>query len=520
MIFILHHYLFMQTKQELLDSLSICIKRGPYIDYKKFPETVEVVLTVLRNYEKGDIAKIVKKTGFKERTMYDWLSRIKANSDYNPLDKQVRENSRIFIEEQEDVIALSILQEELVKGNCFCDMDAIEYLTEAYLDIHSEDENIDTTFNISKGYIYYFKIRHSFVSKLCHIKRRPSTKEIFIDNFIEDIRQLLEHADHSRIINIDETAIFLGPKNIKIWHSKGQDDVSVPVGFNEKNRITALCAISADGGKHNIQFIAKGNTSQVINTQLGDVYPHLATFSENGWSTNLTIYEYLNYIKSLFEDDDEIHIILDIYSAHRSLETKEAAEALGIKLHFIPAGYTDMYQPLDVKIFAIIKAYIKHILRTYLREGKQMTKKDACRMMIAAWEKLEPTRVQEAFEEIISKEKWKGVNLHDLPIMHTCKYFRSRPEEQKRMVLNELIDQSNRDKNGISLISYALDSFGNSNTKSRDFIIKYIHNTAEFDDNVNYYSANGKILSTISLLLVYKILTKNDDDDDMLIKTI
>lgn len=40
------------------------------------------------------------------------------------------------------------------------------------------------------------------------------------------------------------------------------------------------------------------------------------------------------------------------------------------------------------------------------------------------------------------------------------------------------------------------------------------------DDNVNYYSANGKILSTISLLLVYKILTKNDDDDDMLIKTI
>ena len=48
-----------------------------------------------------------------------------------------------------------------------------------------------------------------------------------------------------------------------------------------------------------------------------------------------------------------------------------------------------------------------------------MTKQDACRMMITAWEKQEPTRIQEAFEEIVTKEKWKGVNLHDLPIMHT-----------------------------------------------------------------------------------------------------
>ena len=76
----------------------------------------------------------------------------------------------------------------------------------------------------------------------------------------------------------------------------------------------------------------------------------MATFSEK-WSTNETIYEYLKYIKSLFNDNEEIHVILDIYSEHRSEETKEAAKELGITLHYIPAGYTDMYQPLDAKIF-------------------------------------------------------------------------------------------------------------------------------------------------------------------------
>ena len=498
----------MQSKEEIFDSISICIKRGPYIEYKKFPETVEKVLAILRNYEEGDIDKITKKTGFKRRTMYDWLKRIRDDQSYSPLDKRERPNSRIFTEEEEDIIALSIFHNELAKGKCFCDMDAIEILTDAYIQKHADDEEIDTTFNLSNGYIYYFKIRHNFVSKLCHIKRRPSNKQIFIDNFINDIGNLLEKVEHSRIINIDETAIFLAPKNLKIWYCKGQDDVSVPVGFNEKQRVTALCAISADGSKHCIQFIAKGTTQAVVNSQLGDVFPHLSTFSEKGWSTNETIYEYLNYIKSLFNDNQEIHVILDIYSSHRSEETKNAARDLGIILHFIPAGYTDLYQPLDMKIFAIIKAYLRHMIRVYLREGRIMTKADACALMIRAWEKLEPEKIQEAFDEIINKEKWKGVNINDLPIMHTCKYYYSNSEEKKRMILDALLDQSNKDERGVPFIDYVLQAFGNRNIVSRDTVIKYVYENAEFKNGISDYSANGKILSAISLLLVYQILQK------------
>lgn len=47
--------------------------------------------------------------------MYDWLSRIKEDQTYNPLDKHERPISRIFTEEEEDIIALSIFHNELAK---------------------------------------------------------------------------------------------------------------------------------------------------------------------------------------------------------------------------------------------------------------------------------------------------------------------------------------------------------------------------------------------------------------------
>ena len=39
-------------------------------------------MLILKNYEKGDIQKLVQKTGFKERTMYNWLENIKKKSKF------------------------------------------------------------------------------------------------------------------------------------------------------------------------------------------------------------------------------------------------------------------------------------------------------------------------------------------------------------------------------------------------------------------------------------------------------
>ena len=87
----------------------------------------------------------------------------------------------------------------------------------------------------------------------------------------------------------------------------------------------------------------------------------MKTYLEKGWTNDDTFYQYLNYLRSYFNDNNEIHVILDIFSAHRSETTKKLAKDLNIILHYIPAGFTDMYQPLDTTIFAVLKAYIKKL---------------------------------------------------------------------------------------------------------------------------------------------------------------
>lgn len=124
------------------------------------------------------------------------------------------------------------------------------------------------------------------------------------------------------------------------------------------------------------------------------MHPHLAAFSEKEWTNDQAFYSYLNFIKSLFNENEEIHIILDIFSAHRSENTKKIAGQLGITLHYIPAGFTDLYQPLDTTIFAIVKGYIGYIFCSYLKDGKVLTTTDACAFMILEWEQLTPDIIQ------------------------------------------------------------------------------------------------------------------------------
>lgn len=110
--------------------------------------------------------------------------------------------------------------------------------------------------------------------------------------------KLFDSVTWDRIINIDETAVFLSPKDLKIWYSCGMDDVTIPIRFNDKERITAVCAIGADGFKCLIQFIAKGKTSEVLKTQIYDVAPNVKVFSENSASFHFCwLYGYLSAIR-------------------------------------------------------------------------------------------------------------------------------------------------------------------------------------------------------------------------------
>jgi hypothetical protein len=156
------------------------------------------------------------------------------------------------------------------------------------------------------------------------------------------MRQLLfSGADHNHIINCDETAWQVVPNGLLTWAPVGADGVSVELNANEKEIITVLASITAARTALPLQFVAKGRTTRAERSQCGDLEYHEVTHSDSGWTTTTTFVEYLKWLRRIYGPGPDLHLILDLYSVHRSQKVKEEAAALGIHLYFIPAGFTD-----------------------------------------------------------------------------------------------------------------------------------------------------------------------------------
>jgi hypothetical protein len=178
------------------------------------------------------------------------------------------------------------------------------------------------------------------------------------------------------------------------------------VDGNEKMNFTAVAGITASIEKIPLQFIAKGK-SKTTAKNFGDIGENWATFSEKGWSTEKTIQQYLWEIRHLPQYAEkkgrryvhQLHVILDVYSVHRKESVKQYARRLNIVLHFIPAGQTDQFQPLDRTVFGVLKAIARRLYREFF-EGKaeeKVSKQLAARFLKAAWAEVKPSLLTKAW---------------------------------------------------------------------------------------------------------------------------
>jgi hypothetical protein len=94
-----------------------------------------------------------------------------------------------------------------------------------------------------------------------------------------------------------------------------------------------------------------------------------------------------------------IAFILDCYSVHRSQHSKDVAAELGIDLYFVPPGATDLLQPLDRTVYAVLKAAAKKLFHDRCMKHARLrrTKRDAVEDLIAAWERMPDYVIEEAW---------------------------------------------------------------------------------------------------------------------------
>lgn len=339
------------------------------------------------------------------KVQYLYGEKKKVNDpSFNPLNKQTNTDRRVFTNEEEEEITNYILENIIKEGILFTNYDFKLLIMDAFNEKYLYEEDYDKIpkFNASDGFVTDFKSRNNFISRRLHVAWRPLVKN-FDDIFAQQMNQLFKTVKPCYIINIDETSWEVIPKILKSWHVKGEDHVLRYVNSNCKENITVVAGVRADGLRLPLQFIATGKTEKVLETQIGDVGDHMKTFSENGWTTKETFKLYLLGIRNFYNFTSEtIHIILDGYKVHISEEIIEFAESNNFKLYFIPHGYTDQLQPLDVKLFGILKSYARRLfIERYRYDPYKIRKKiDACQDLVCAWEKLDIDTIKESFQQL------------------------------------------------------------------------------------------------------------------------
>jgi hypothetical protein len=145
-----------------------------------------------------------------------------------------------------------------------------------------------------------------------------------------------------------------------------------------------------DGGKLPLFTIVKG---KAVRSEWGlDMDPgrlDAAADTATGWEVTETMQQWLRFLRGLpeYEDMHESHVVIDCDAAHSWHGVLALADELGIRLHIIPPGLTDMLQPLDRAVFGALTAEYRAICRCDVlrREHNSMTLADFAALPLLAW---------------------------------------------------------------------------------------------------------------------------------------
>ena len=249
--------------------------------------------------------------------------------------------------------------------------DSEEYKThyDEILEIASNDPNLVINefdlrnFCASPSWVSNFMKSHNFVFRKTYARKRGELSQESVQKYIDELLEAIKKYGPDKILNMDETQILLDNSDDYTITHKGEQDVYINKDFkDEKCGTTYIATISLNPAKrYPLILIAKG-TSTGCENKYGNVDNVLKTHSLNGWTTPQNMIDYLNLVHEWIPEP--CALVLDLFASHHCQAVKDRAQELGIDLIFVPANGTGLYQPLDRKIFGILKKQLSSLERS------------------------------------------------------------------------------------------------------------------------------------------------------------
>jgi hypothetical protein len=243
---------------------------------------------------------------------------------------------------------------------------------------------------VQRHYVWdYFNCRESFVRKFLKnemkwtLRRstRPGKKipdgvtSILTDAFLRLVYTITENSVAIALcVNTDQTMVIYAAGASETYAPKGSKQVDV-VGKDEKRGFTVVVGISMSGELLPFQVIYVGSTPCSLPTAgtpdyleaTGVLEFQFGSGGTNHWSTLSTMQSYVtNILAPYFEchkgDPNQICIWqIDCWSVHRSEEFRSWMYTTypWIRIHYVPANCTGLFQPCDVGIQRVLKLAIR-----------------------------------------------------------------------------------------------------------------------------------------------------------------
>jgi hypothetical protein len=394
------------------DTYTPLYKRHRYLNHKNLREDLDPIFEALAEPEipRGCVATLARRSGIPATTLRTWRKKLSKDRTWRPSREGYAFNHRIFTEEQEAILLDRIQARFLQRGLYYSDadfkVDALAFREELIAQ-HEALFEIDPTHTVPKipefacspSFIKHFRRRHALSLRRPRPRKRPRVTEGEIQAFILRVQTLMAEFPPNRLVNIDETNWRTVAPGTLTWAEKGAESVHCYVQNDEKEGVTVIAGITAAGEKLPLTIIGRGKSTRCLaGFQLSpEVW---SDRSESGWTTSEIMSRYLRQLRNVLFPEGPVVVILDAYAAHRTEATRETARGLGIELVFIPPGATDRLQPLDRRIFGVLKAHARRSWRSYYHatEGGKMTRPMIARALQDAWDRITPSTVESAWD--------------------------------------------------------------------------------------------------------------------------
>ncbi|KAJ4426521.1 hypothetical protein ANN_27335 [Periplaneta americana] len=228
-----------------------------------------------------------------------------------------------------------------------------------------------------------------------------------ITRHVIELRQRHSYPLH-QISNADETPVFWDmPSNMTV-DNKGAKSISLRTTGNEKQRITVMLAVTADGGKLPPYVILKRKTMPKENLPKGLVI----RCQEKGWMTTELMVDWLATVWNRRPGAllcKRAMLVLDAFKGHLTPEVKKKITALKTDLVVIPGGMTSKLQVLDVVVNKPFKDHLRKQYSDWLLEGshaftppgniKKPSVSLMCEWILSSWHTISPDSIIKGFKK-------------------------------------------------------------------------------------------------------------------------